>query len=92
MPAKGGTDMKSPLPDTWEGRRVLIIWTDAAFLRGSDWISFIVLKHFEGGFVLQGCDSPDGSKHDGDICIAKNGEIREMIEWVETDNDNQKTT
>lgn len=65
----------------WEGKRILIAWTDKAYEGGADWPSFIVVRETEDGMLLRGCDAPDGTNHDGSHCFARNEEIRDLWEW-----------
>lgn len=70
----------------WEGKRILIAWTDKAYSEGADWPSFVVERETEDGLFLRGCDAPDGTKHDGSHCFAKHDEIRDLWEWISEAN------
>lgn len=78
-PAASGSSTCSPF---WEGKRILIAWTDKAHSVGSDWPSFVVERETEDGLFLRGCDAPDGTKHDGTHSFAKHDEIRDLWEWI----------
>ena len=74
----------SPWSD-YIGKRVLIIWTDKAYNQGYDWISFVIESAAENGLLLRGCDSPDGSRHVGNTCVAHERDIRDVILWEDSE-------
>ena len=70
----------------WEGKRILIAWTDKAYSEGANWPSFVVERETEDGLFLRGCDAPDLTRHDGSHCFAKHDEIRDLWEWISEPN------
>lgn len=68
----------SPL---WEGKRVIVTWTHRAELEGAYWPSFVVVKELADGFLLRGCDTPDGDHHDGTHCFAPYDDLARIEEW-----------
>lgn len=73
--------MSGEISKQWEGKRVLIIWTDEAAYNGNEWVSFHVAAEVKDGLLLQGVKSPNGQEHDGGHTFTPWDEIRDIIEW-----------
>jgi hypothetical protein len=75
--------MEDPIYKSLIGKRVLVLWTDKARAHGADWIAFRMIDASPDSVWLQGVNAPDGAKHDGSKCAAKESEIWDIIEWKE---------
>lgn len=71
---------------SWEGKRVIVTWTHRAELDGADWPSFVVIKELPDGMLLQGCEDPDGRRHDGSHCFAPFEDMARIEEWPFEEN------
>ena len=69
--------------DYYIGKRIIVMWTQRAYNRGSDWPSFRVLDVSDEGFFCEGVDSPDGSKHDGSKAFIPHNDYVDFVIWKE---------
>jgi len=65
------------------GKRIIVFWTNKAYMNGKDWPSFRIIDECEDGMYCQGVASPEGAEHDGSKVFIRNIEINDWIEWKE---------
>ena len=65
------------------GCRIIVMWTQDAYDKGSDWPAFRILDETADGFFCRGADSPDGSKHDGSKVFIPHSDYIDFVVWKE---------